>query len=162
MKYDIIVSRCNIGPLQRPLTATTVVSNITYGCFKHKDNGQSHRCSWCLVLTQCRSLRDWVCGGPPCHQLKPREETMSVTFPTAFNRSCFACSAPSSDPGTGRDDGPAFKAAYVICLTGDRILGGLRDYSSCLMLPLLDNFIDLVIHDTFGQMLADKLPLSGS
>lgn len=55
-----------------------------------------------LVLTQCRSLRDWVCGGPPCHQLKPREETMSVTFPTAFNRSCFACSAPSSDPGTER------------------------------------------------------------
>lgn len=54
----------------------------------------------CMLLTQCRSLRDWVCGGPPCHQLKPREETMSVTFPTAFSRACFACSAPSSDPGT--------------------------------------------------------------
>lgn len=50
------------------------------------------------VLTQCRSLRDWVCGGPPCHQLKPREETMSVTFPTSFSRACFACSASSSEP----------------------------------------------------------------
>lgn len=51
-------------------------------------------------LTQWRSFRDWVCGGPPCHQLKPREETTSVTFPTAFNRACFASSAPSSDPAT--------------------------------------------------------------
>lgn len=54
------------------------------------------------ALTQCRSLRDWVCGGPPCHQLKPREETMSVTFPTDFSRACLACSAPSSEPETHR------------------------------------------------------------
>lgn len=57
-------------------------------------------CCCLCVLTQCRSLRVWVCGGPPCHQLKPREVTISVTFPTAFSMACFACSAPSSDPGT--------------------------------------------------------------
>lgn len=63
---------------------------------------QSHVLGYWCVLTQCRSLRVWVCGGPPCHQLKPKEETMSVTFPTAFSRACLACSAPSSDPGIER------------------------------------------------------------
>lgn len=48
--------------------------------------------------TQWRSFRDWVCGGPSCHQLKPREETTSVTLPTAFSSACLASMAPSSDP----------------------------------------------------------------
>lgn len=98
-----------------------------------------------LVLTQCNSLRDWVWGGPPCHQLKPREETMSVTFPTSFNRACFACSAPSSDPGTERriQERQGFQVVVqlrvmssgrvgwcVSCLSVVRLIWGFRGFPS--------------------------------
>lgn len=54
----------------------------------------------CWRLTQCSSFRVWVCGGPPCHQLNPRDDTMSVTLPTDFRRVCLTTSAPSSEPET--------------------------------------------------------------
>lgn len=50
------------------------------------------------MLTQWSSLRGWMCGGPFCHQLKPRDDTTSVIFPTDFNRVCFTSSASSSEP----------------------------------------------------------------
>ena len=51
-----------------------------------------------VMLTQCSSFTVCVWGGPPCHQLKPKEDTTSVTFPTSFSRACLASSAPSSEP----------------------------------------------------------------
>lgn len=55
-------------------------------------------CSLYLNLTHCSSLRGWVCGGPPCHQLKPREDTTSVIFPTDLSKACFTSSTPSTEP----------------------------------------------------------------
>lgn len=51
------------------------------------------------ILTHWSSLSGCVCGGPRCHQLKPRDDTTSVIFPTDFKRVCFASSASSSEPG---------------------------------------------------------------
>lgn len=73
-----------------------------------------HKRSEPRAPTQWRSFRDWVCGGPSCHQLKPREETTSVTFPTAFSRACLTSVAPSSDPaattGGFQEDARAWEA----------------------------------------------------
>lgn len=63
-----------------------------------KDITGSKCCSLYLNLTHCSSLRGWVCGGPPCHQLKPREDTTSVIFPTDLSKACFTSSTPSTEP----------------------------------------------------------------
>lgn len=80
----------------------------------NKRHTRPHKRSEPRAPTQWRSFRDWVCGGPSCHQLKPREETTSVTFPTAFSRACLTSVAPSSDPaattGGFQEDARAWEA----------------------------------------------------